>query len=79
MVTTVTVTVWCTSLEEKVERVERAQKFLSLLRPCLHGGQLQSPVISSITQIAAYEEYGSGCHFTDDINKWMIGMEIGLF
>ena len=34
MVTTVTVTVWCTSLE----KVERAQKFLSLLRPCLHGG-----------------------------------------
>ncbi len=74
MVTTVTVTVWCTSLE----RVERAQTFLSFLRPCLHGGQLQSPVISSITQIAAYEEYGSGCHFTDNIDKGMIGMEIGL-
>ena len=39
MVTTVTVTVWCTSLEEKVER---AQKFLSLLCPCLHGGQLRT-------------------------------------
>ena len=74
MVTTVTVTVWCTSQK----KVERAQKFLSLLCPCLHGGQLQSPVISSITQIAAYEEYGSGCHFTDNIDKGMIGMEIGL-
>ena len=74
MVTTVTVTV----LVYFPRKSRKGTKVPVTSVPMSSWWQLQSPVISSITQIAAYEEYGSGCHFTDNIDKGMIGMEIGL-